>query len=90
MTKVLQGLVYSPLLGFGGALLLLFGLLWPLARARPVTVDRRVRQLQIVSAACMAYSHGGNDAQKTMGVITHGAGQLPRLDRQRVRRSRSG
>ncbi len=70
VTKVLQGLVYSPLFGFLGALLLLFGLLWLFARARPQLVARLFGRLQILSAAYMAYSHGGNDAQKTMGVLT--------------------
>jgi len=70
VTKVLQGLVYSPVFGFVGALLLLFGLLWLFARARPQLVARLFGRLQILSAAYMAYSHGGNDAQKTMGVIT--------------------
>ncbi|HET7092034.1 MAG TPA: inorganic phosphate transporter [Thermomicrobiales bacterium] len=70
VTKVLQGLVYSPLLGFVGAFALLFGLLWLFARSRPQLVARLFGRLQILSAAYMAYSHGGNDAQKTMGVLT--------------------
>ncbi|GIW05041.1 MAG: anion permease [Thermomicrobiales bacterium] len=68
--KVLEGLVFSPLFGFVGALLLLFGLLWIFARARPWLVGRLFGRLQLVSAAYMAFSHGSNDAQKTMGVIT--------------------
>jgi PiT family inorganic phosphate transporter len=67
---VLRGMVFSPLLGFLGALVLLFALLWLFARARPRLVGRLFGRLQIVSAAYMAFSHGGNDAQKTMGVIT--------------------
>jgi PiT family inorganic phosphate transporter len=68
--KVLQGMVYSPIIGFLGAFLLLIGLLWLVARWRPYKVTRVFGRLQIVSAAFMAYSHGSNDAQKTMGVIT--------------------
>lgn len=68
--KVLQGMVSSPLLGFVGALLLLIGLLWLVARWKPHRVTRIFGRAQIVSAAFMAYSHGHNDAQKTMGVIT--------------------
>jgi PiT family inorganic phosphate transporter len=51
---------------------LLVGLLWLVARrrARPQAVGRVFGRLQIVSAAYMAFSHGSNDAQKTMGVIT--------------------
>jgi inorganic phosphate transporter, PiT family len=70
ITKTLQGLVFSPVLGFLGALLLLMALLWIFARSRPLRVTRIFGRLQIVSAAYMAYSHGGNDAQKTMGVLT--------------------
>ena len=70
VTKVLEGMVTSPLLGFAGAFLVLFGLLWLVARKRPSRVHKIFGKLQVVSAAFMAYSHGGNDAQKTMGVIT--------------------
>ncbi len=70
VTKVLRGMVFSPLLGFVGALLLLFVLLWAFARFRPRFVGNTFGRLQIVSAAYMAFSHGSNDAQKTMGVIT--------------------
>ncbi|MDQ2683938.1 MAG: inorganic phosphate transporter [Chloroflexota bacterium] len=69
VSKVLQGMVYSPLLGFLGAFLILFGLLWLVAKWRPTRVNRIFGKLQIGSAAFMAFSHGGNDAQKTMGVI---------------------
>lgn len=68
--KVLQGLVFSPVLGFAGAFLVLSILLWIFARSRPNTVNRIFGKLQILSAAYMAFSHGGNDAQKTMGVLT--------------------
>ncbi len=70
VAKVLRGMVFSPLLGFVGALLLLFVLLWAFARSRPRFVGNTFGRLQIVSAAYMAFSHGSNDAQKTMGVIT--------------------
>jgi inorganic phosphate transporter, PiT family len=70
LTKTFQGLALSPLLGFLGAFLIMFLLLWIFARARPRLVSRLFGRLQILSAAWMAFSHGGNDAQKTMGVIT--------------------
>jgi PiT family inorganic phosphate transporter len=70
VTKVLRGLVFSPTLGFLGAFLILFILLWLFARSRPRQVSSIFGRLQIGSAAYMAYSHGGNDAQKTMGVVT--------------------
>jgi PiT family inorganic phosphate transporter len=70
LTKTFQGLVFSPVLGFLVALLLLMVLLWIFARSRPLRVSRIFGRLQVVSAAYMAFSHGSNDAQKTMGVIT--------------------
>src|SRR2546421_996557 len=70
LTKTFQGLVFSPLLGFLGAFLLMLLLLWILARMRPQLVSRIFGRLQVLSAAWLAFSHGGNDAQKTMGVIT--------------------
>lgn len=69
VSLVFQGMVFSPVLGFFGAFLVLFLLLWLFARARPSLVGRIFGKAQIVSAAYMAYSHGGNDAQKTMGII---------------------
>ncbi|MBF6614609.1 MAG: inorganic phosphate transporter [Chloroflexi bacterium] len=70
LTKTFEGLAFSPLLGFLGAFLVMLLLLWGFARARPRLVTRIFGRLQILSAAWMAFSHGGNDAQKTMGVIT--------------------
>ena len=70
LTKTFQGPVFSPLLGFLGAFLLMLLLLWILARMRPQLVTRIFGRLQVLSAAWLAFSHGGNDAQKTMGVIT--------------------
>ncbi|HEX5505013.1 MAG TPA: anion permease [Thermomicrobiales bacterium] len=70
LRKTFEGLAVSPILGFAGAFLVMVALLWVFARARPRLVTRLFSRLQIVSAAYMAYSHGSNDAQKTMGVIT--------------------
>jgi PiT family inorganic phosphate transporter len=70
LTKTFQGLAFSPVLGFIVALLLLTVLLWLFARSRPLRVSRLFGRLQVVSAAYMAFSHGSNDAQKTMGVLT--------------------
>lgn len=68
--KTLQGLVYSPVFGFLGAFLLMVLLLNLFAKAYPATVTRIFGRAQLLSAAYMAFSHGSNDAQKTMGVIT--------------------
>jgi PiT family inorganic phosphate transporter len=68
--KVLVPLVSSPILGFliGFALMVL--LLNLFRRAHPIRLNERFRKLQVVSAAYMAFSHGSNDAQKTMGIMT--------------------
>ncbi len=70
VSKVFQGLVFSPVEGFVAAFALMFALLWLFARARPTLVGNVFGRLQILSAAYMAYSHGSNDAQKTMGILT--------------------
>jgi PiT family inorganic phosphate transporter len=68
--KVLIPLVVAPLTGFVTALLLMIIALWLVRRLRPGPVNRASRGLQLVSACTLAYSHGSNDAQKAMGVIT--------------------
>jgi PiT family inorganic phosphate transporter len=68
--KVLLPLVISPTLGFLIAFLFMIALLWIVRRMRPSTVHRGSRRLQLLSACMMAFSHGSNDAQKAMGIIT--------------------
>jgi PiT family inorganic phosphate transporter len=68
--KVLVPLVASPLIGFASALLLMVILLWVVRLARPAVVHRVSRRMQLVSACAMAFSHGSNDAQKAMGIMT--------------------
>jgi len=68
--KVIIPLVASPVLGVVIGFALMVVLLNVFQRARPRKVNERFRRLQLVSAAFMAFSHGSNDAQKTMGVIT--------------------
>jgi PiT family inorganic phosphate transporter len=70
LEKTFQGLVFSPLLGFISAFAVMIVLLNLFARAYPATVTRVFGRAQLLSAAWMAFSHGSNDAQKTMGVIT--------------------
>ncbi|SOB87059.1 inorganic phosphate transporter, PiT family [Sphingomonas guangdongensis] len=60
----------SPALGLALALLLVLGVAWTSLKLTPLGVDRRFRKLQLVSAALYSLGHGGNDAQKTMGIIT--------------------
>jgi PiT family inorganic phosphate transporter len=63
------GIVLSPLLGFVLAQLIIVAVLWTNRRSTPFAVDRRFRILQLVSAGLYSLGHGGNDAQKTMGII---------------------
>jgi len=70
LSKTVQGLLFSPPLGFLGAFALMVALLWLFAKGRPALVTRLFGRAQILSAAYLAYSHGSNDAQKTMGVLT--------------------
>ena len=63
------GIVVSPLLGFVLAQLLVLVVSWTQRRRSPFTVDRRFRVMQLFSAAAYSLGHGGNDAQKTMGII---------------------
>jgi PiT family inorganic phosphate transporter len=62
-------IVLSPLLGFGLALLLVLAVSWIFVRSTPLAVDNTFRVLQFVSASLYSLGHGGNDAQKTMGII---------------------
>ncbi len=68
--KVLFPLVASPILGVVIGFTLMVVLLNVFRRAHPKRINDRFRRLQVISAAYMAFSHGSNDAQKTMGIIT--------------------
>jgi PiT family inorganic phosphate transporter len=68
--KVLLPLVGSPVAGFVLGLILMVIIFNVFVRAHPKTMNDRFRRLQILSAAYMAFSHGSNDAQKTMGIMT--------------------
>ncbi|MEW6586388.1 MAG: inorganic phosphate transporter [Nitrospirota bacterium] len=68
--KVFLGLILSPLIGFVLSILLMYFLLWLFKKSTPTLVSNLFGRLQLLSAAYMAFSHGNNDAQKTMGIIT--------------------
>jgi PiT family inorganic phosphate transporter len=68
--KVLIPTVAAPLIGFAVGIALMVAILWAFRKAHPGVLQRRFRLAQLVSASFMAFSHGSNDAQKTMGVIT--------------------
>jgi PiT family inorganic phosphate transporter len=67
--KVVLPMIFSPLIGFVGAYLVMVAVLWIFRNAAPSRVTRRFRLAQTASAAAMALGHGLQDAQKTMGVI---------------------
>ncbi|MCL2778842.1 MAG: inorganic phosphate transporter [Polyangiaceae bacterium] len=68
--KVLVPLVASPTIGFFVAFFVMIALLWIVRRRRSGWVHRVSRRAQLVSACSMAFAHGSNDAQKSMGIIT--------------------
>jgi inorganic phosphate transporter, PiT family len=65
----LAAIIGSPVIGFLLALAIVLGLSWLLLRWTPYAVDRTFQRLQFVSASLYSLGHGGNDAQKTMGII---------------------
>ncbi len=67
--KTALAIVGSPLTGFFFALLLTLIVSWTFVRFTPYAVDSTFRNLQFVSASFYSLGHGGNDAQKTMGII---------------------
>lgn len=69
LTKTLLAIVLSPMVGFLLALVLVAIVSWLSVRSTPFAVDRAFRVLQFVSASLYSLGHGGNDAQKTMGII---------------------
>src|SRR5918999_1845903 len=68
-TKTLIFIVLAPLIGMSLGFLLMVIILWMFSRTSPGRVDHWFRRLQLVSAAAYSLGHGGNDAQKTMGII---------------------
>lgn len=69
VTKTVAAIFLSPAVGFGLALLLVLIVSWLFVKANPAFADKIFRRLQFVSASLYSLGHGGNDAQKTMGII---------------------
>lgn len=69
LVKTSAAIVLSPSVGFLLALVLILTVSWLFVRATPFAVDQSFRSLQFVSASLYSLGHGGNDAQKTMGII---------------------
>jgi inorganic phosphate transporter, PiT family len=69
LIKTIVFIVLSPLLGFIFGSILMVLVSWLFVRSTPTRVDKWFRRMQLVSASMYSLGHGGNDAQKTMGVI---------------------
>jgi PiT family inorganic phosphate transporter len=69
ISKTVAFIFVSPILGFVFGGLLMVAVSWIVRRASPSRVDRWFRRLQLVSASAYSLGHGGNDAQKTIGII---------------------
>ena len=67
--KTVKFIPLAPLIGLAIGFVLMIGVYWLFRRTRPADVDRIFRKGQLVSAALYSLGHGGNDAQKTMGII---------------------
>jgi inorganic phosphate transporter, PiT family len=79
LEKTILFIPLSPLFGMALGFTLMLASLWIFHRSSPVRVDGLFRRLQLLSAAAFSLGHGGNDAQKTMGIIAAllvGAGYL--------------
>src|SRR6266568_8617887 len=68
--KIVAFIVLSPLIGLVLGSSMMIGVAWLSRKSTPAKVDGLFRRLQLVSAAIFSYSHGTNDAQKVMGIIT--------------------
>src|SRR4029079_2592908 len=83
LEKVIIPMFTSPALGFMVGMFLMIGLYWIFRRWAPARLHRVFRRLQLISAGFMAFAHGSNDAQKTMGIITLALvtyGAIPTVD----------
>ncbi len=70
ISKVVVPGLLSPLLGFLVGFLIMVALMWMFRRANPSNINRNFRRCQVVSCSYLALTHGMNDAQKIMGIIT--------------------
>jgi PiT family inorganic phosphate transporter len=82
-TKTLIFIVVAPILGMILGLIFMTAMYWIFQRSAPQQVDSWFRRLQLLSAAAYSLGHGGNDAQKTMGIIAgalYSAGFMSRAE----------
>ncbi|HPF20467.1 MAG TPA: inorganic phosphate transporter [Syntrophomonas sp.] len=68
--KIFSGLLTTPVIGLIVGSLIMYLLFWMFKKSSPAKTNRQFRRLQILTACMASFSHGSNDAQKTMGIIT--------------------
>ncbi len=70
IVKIIAALIFSPVIAMATGFLVMTILLWIFGRKAPSRINPKFKKAQILTAAMMAFSHGSNDAQKAMGIIT--------------------
>lgn len=70
IAKIVVSLVFSPIIAIVSGCAIMTLLYWLFGKCSPSTINNKFKKLQILSAAMMSFSHGSNDAQKAMGIIT--------------------
>lgn len=70
IAKIVLSLVFSPIIAIVSGCIIMTLLYWIFGKFSPYTVNHRFKKMQVLSAAMMSFSHGSNDAQKAMGIIT--------------------
>lgn len=81
--KIVLSLVLSPLIAMAGGYIIMIALLWIFGRQEPGKLNTGFKKMQLLSASLMSFSHGSNDAQKAMGIITLAllsSGHIPTLE----------
>jgi len=81
--KIILSLVLSPLIAMAGGYIIMIALLWIFGRQEPGKLNAGFKKMQLLSASLMSFSHGSNDAQKAMGIITLAllsSGHIPTLE----------
>ena len=68
--KIILSLILSPVVALITGYFVMIGILWIVRKYSPLALNRQFRKMQLLSASLMAFSHGSNDAQKSMGIIT--------------------
>ncbi len=81
--KIVLSLVLSPIVAMGSGYVIMIVMLWIFGRFSPHSLNAGFKRMQLLSASLMSFSHGSNDAQKAMGIITLAllsSGHIPSLE----------